>query len=359
MADSVARKLVARRALRGQGEGAPARRCSRPASRRPSSWSASSRFYDAGQRGLAALHRERAARAPPLQARQGVRRRAGRAGPEVVIVDEFTGRKMAGRRWSDGLHQAVEAKEGLPTAQENQTLATITFQNYFRLFKKLAGMTGTALTEAGEFHKIYSLDVVQIPTNLPLVARRPATTSSTAPRRRSGRRSSTRSSACTRRASRSWSARPRSRSPSCSRACSSRRGIEHEVLNAKNHEREAAHRRARRRAGRGDGRDEHGRPRHGHQARRQLRVPPAQGARGGRPRARATSSTWPRSTRIRAARARAVRPRPGGGARARRPLRARHRAPRGAPHRQPAARPLGPPGRRRASRASTCRCRTT
>jgi preprotein translocase subunit SecA len=87
---------------------------------------------------------------------------------EVVIVDEFTGRKMQGRRWSDGLHQAVETKEGLPPRQENQTLATITFQNYFRLFKKLAGMTGTALTEANEFHKIYHLDVVQIPTNLPL-----------------------------------------------------------------------------------------------------------------------------------------------------------------------------------------------
>ncbi len=86
--------------------------------------------------------------------------------PEVVIVDEFTGRKMAGRRWSDGLHQAVEVKEGLNPRQENQTLATITFQNYFRLFRKLAGMTGTALTEANEFWKIYQLRVVSIPTNL-------------------------------------------------------------------------------------------------------------------------------------------------------------------------------------------------
>jgi preprotein translocase subunit SecA len=86
--------------------------------------------------------------------------------PEVVIVDEFTGRKMSGRRWSDGLHQAVEVKEGLNPRQENQTLATITFQNYFRLFKKLAGMTGTALTEANEFWKIYQLRVVSIPTNL-------------------------------------------------------------------------------------------------------------------------------------------------------------------------------------------------
>jgi preprotein translocase subunit SecA len=88
--------------------------------------------------------------------------------PEVVIVDEFTGRKMAGRRWSDGLHQAVETKEGIPIRAENQTMATITYQNYFRLYSKLAGMTGTAITEAGEFHKIYKLDVVSIPTNLPV-----------------------------------------------------------------------------------------------------------------------------------------------------------------------------------------------
>jgi len=84
---------------------------------------------------------------------------------EVIIVDEFTGRLMPGRRWSDGLHQAVEAKEGLRIQQENQTLATITFQNYFRMYKKLAGMTGTAETEAEEFGKIYKLDVLPIPTN--------------------------------------------------------------------------------------------------------------------------------------------------------------------------------------------------
>src|SRR5436309_1489413 len=84
---------------------------------------------------------------------------------EVLIVDEFTGRLMPGRRWSDGLHQAVEAKEGLRIQQENQTLATITFQNYFRMYKKLAGMTGTAETEAEEFLKIYRLDVAVIPTN--------------------------------------------------------------------------------------------------------------------------------------------------------------------------------------------------
>jgi preprotein translocase subunit SecA len=88
---------------------------------------------------------------------------------KVVIVDEFTGRKMEGRRWSDGLHQAVEAKEGVKIERENQTLATITFQNYFRMYKKLAGMTGTADTEASEFGQIYKLDVTVIPTNQDMV----------------------------------------------------------------------------------------------------------------------------------------------------------------------------------------------
>ncbi len=88
---------------------------------------------------------------------------------EVIIVDEFTGRTLAGRRWSDGLHQAVEAKEGVPIQRENQTLASITFQNYFRMYGKLAGMTGTADTEAYEFQQIYGLEVVVIPTHKPMV----------------------------------------------------------------------------------------------------------------------------------------------------------------------------------------------
>src|SRR6202167_406154 len=88
---------------------------------------------------------------------------------EIVIVDEFTGRQMPGRRWSDGLHQAIETKEGVKIERENQTLATITFQNYFRMYKKLSGMTGTAETEAPEFDKIYKLEVVAIPTNVPLI----------------------------------------------------------------------------------------------------------------------------------------------------------------------------------------------
>src|SRR5262249_44949720 len=89
-------------------------------------------------------------------------------GNKVIIVDENTGRLMTGRRWSDGLHQAVEAKEGVEIERETQTLATITIQNYFRMYQKLAGMTGTAETEASEFHDIYKLGVLVIPTNRPV-----------------------------------------------------------------------------------------------------------------------------------------------------------------------------------------------
>ncbi|HUS85402.1 MAG TPA: hypothetical protein VMX56_09665, partial [Anaerolineales bacterium] len=96
-------------------------------------------------------------------------------GGRVIIVDEFTGRMMAGRRWSDGLHQAVEAKEGVRVRQENVTYATITLQNYFRMYKKLAGMTGTAVTEAEEFSKIYNVDVIPLPTNLEFIALQPDT----------------------------------------------------------------------------------------------------------------------------------------------------------------------------------------
>ncbi len=87
---------------------------------------------------------------------------------EVVIIDEFTGRMMPGRRYSEGLHQALEAKERVTVQPENATLASITFQNYFRLYSKLAGMTGTAATEADEFFQIYKLEVVEIPTNVPV-----------------------------------------------------------------------------------------------------------------------------------------------------------------------------------------------
>jgi preprotein translocase subunit SecA len=106
---------------------------------------------------------------------------------EVIIVDTFTGRLMPGRRWSDGLHQSIEAKEGVNIRKEDQTLATITFQNYFRLYQKLSGMTGTAETEAAEFEKIYKLEIVVIPTNKPMRGWR-IPTWSTARRRKSTRR---------------------------------------------------------------------------------------------------------------------------------------------------------------------------
>jgi preprotein translocase subunit SecA len=160
---------------------------------------------------------------------------------EVVIVDEFTGRLMPGRRWSDGLHQAVEAKEashGARIKEENQTLATITFQNFFRLYKKIAGMTGTALTEAAEFMKIYKLDVLPIPTDRPLrrtehqdliFGTEPekwgAIVEEIANTHRSGRPMLVGTISI-------------ERSEHLSRLLE-RRGIKHEVLNAKHHEREA------------------------------------------------------------------------------------------------------------------------
>ena len=133
---------------------------------------------------------------------------------QVIIVDEFTGRVMPGRRWSDGLHQAIEAKESVKIERENQTLATITFQNYFRMYKKLAGMTGTAETEAAEFEKIYKLDVMVIPTNRPhgpqgISGHRLPHRGRKIPQRRQrdqGR--------CTRRGSRFWWAPFRSKNPS-------------------------------------------------------------------------------------------------------------------------------------------------
>ncbi|MCR6659901.1 MAG: hypothetical protein NVV72_11325 [Asticcacaulis sp.] len=134
---------------------------------------------------------------------------------EIVIIDEFTGRMMPGRRYSEGLHQALEAKEHVAIQPENQTLASVTFQNYFRMYKKLAGMTGTALTEAEEFGNIYGLEVTEVPTNLPVkrideddevyrtVEEKYKAIIATSRRR-------------ARRASRSWSAPPRSRSRSSS-----------------------------------------------------------------------------------------------------------------------------------------------
>ncbi len=136
---------------------------------------------------------------------------------EVKIIDEFTGRILDGRRWSEGLHQAVEAKEGVRVQEENQTLATITLQNYFRMYDKLAGMTGTAITEATEFMKIYELGVVQIPTNQPMVR---ADRNDQVYKTKDGKWSAVaREIEMRHRAiSRCSSARSRSRSPNCCRA---------------------------------------------------------------------------------------------------------------------------------------------
>ena len=190
---------------------------------------------------------------------------------QVVIVDEFTGRLMPGRRWSDGLHQAVEAKEKVKIERENQTLATITFQNYFRKYKKLSGMTGTAETEAEEFAKIYKLDVIVVPPNRPLRARK-SRTASTAPSARSTTRSSTTSSR------KQEAGRPTlvgtvsiEKSEKLS-GMLKRRGVKHVVLNAKYHAQEAEIVAQAGRRGDGHDRHQHGRPRHRHPARRQPRV---------------------------------------------------------------------------------------
>ena len=260
-------------------------------------------------------------------------------GADVIIVDEFTGRTMPGRRWSDGLHQAVEAKEGVRIREENQTIASITFQNYFRLYGKLAGMTGTADTEAFEFQQIYGLEVVVVPTHRPMVRKDMAdlvylnqtdkfeaivedirdcvkrgqpvlvgTTSIETSENLSGHLKQS--------------------------------GIAHAVLNAKQHEREAmiiaqAGRPgtvtiATNMAGRGTdivlG---------GNVARQVDQLP--QGRRDERRAARRTRARTRERVEF------AARP----GDRRRRPAHRRHRAPRVAAHRQPAARPLGPPGRSR------------
>ena len=127
-------------------------------------WLGVENMYDADPR--LARHFEQALRAHALYKRD--RDYIVKDG-EIIIVDEFTGRQMPGRRWSEGLHQAIEAKEGLRVQRESVTLATITFQNYFRLYDKLSGMTGTAMTEAEEFHKIYKLEVVAIPTHRDMI----------------------------------------------------------------------------------------------------------------------------------------------------------------------------------------------
>ena len=187
---------------------------------------------------------------------------------KVVIVDEFTGRKMPGRRWSDGLHQAIEAKEGVEIEEENQTLATITFQNFFRMYKKLSGMTGTADTEAAEFHQIYKLDVIVIPTNRPHAAAGP-------PRPRLQEREGQVQGGRRRDRGRAQ-ARPAGAGRHRLRREVRGRGLDaaQEGHPAQRPQRQAARARGRRRRpgrpqGRGHHLDQHGRPRHRHHPRRQ------------------------------------------------------------------------------------------
>jgi preprotein translocase subunit SecA len=157
---------------------------------------------------------------------------------EVIIVDEFTGRVMPGRRWSDGLHQAVEAKEKVKIQRENQTLATITFQNYFRMYKKLAGMTGTAETEAAEFDKIYKLDVTVIPTNQPMI-RRENSDIVYRTEEEKFRNAAKEIKACQERGQPVLVGTISVEKSEKLSGMLKRMGVKHEILNAKNHEREA------------------------------------------------------------------------------------------------------------------------
>ena len=261
---------------------------------------------------------------------------------EVIIVDEFTGRLMPGRRWSEGLHQAVEAKEGVKIQSESRTLATITFQNYFRMYDKLAGMTGTAETEAEEFAKIYELEVVVVPTNRPMVRGDFADLVYRSPEGQVGRG---------RRGDRGGA---RGGTPGPGRhgqrggQRDARRDAEAARHQARRAERQVPREGGRDRCpgralGRRDHRHQHGRPRHRHHPGRQPRGP-------GRRHPAPQGYQHPRGL------SGGVRRRAGGGgpglrrgpregAGGRRAAHHRHRAARCATHRQPAARPLRPAGR--------------
>ena len=210
---------------------------------------------------------------------------------EVMIIDEFTGRILEGRRWSEGLHQAIEAKEGVAIREENQTLATITLQNYFRLYDKLSGMTGTALTEATEFMKIYKIPVVEIPTNVPMIR---DDHNDQIYKTKDGKWKAVVGEI--ERAPRARAADPRGHDlgrglGDALRASSSAAGVEHVVLNAKpeHAQREGETIAQAGRMRRGHDRHQHGRPRRRHQARRQP---------GGHGRGRScASSASPRRTR--------------------------------------------------------------
>ena len=272
---------------------------------------------------------------------------------EVKIVDEFTGRIMEGRRYSEGLHQALEAKEHVLVREENQTLATITLQNYFRLYDKLSGMTGTAMTEDAEFRQIYKLPVMAIPPNRPVIR---VDENDLVYRTIDGKFNAVADDIAARHAK----GQPCligtvsiENSEKLSRLLD-KRGIKHETLNAKHHEREAhivaqagrlgAVTIATNMAGRGtDIRlgGEPGHARRGPVARARVRRGRPRGRRGG-----ARSHPIGRRPRRRPhPRPRDLRRGAGAGARRRGTLRHRHRAPRVPPHRQPAARPFRPSGR--------------
>ena len=264
---------------------------------------------------------------------------------EVKIIDEFTGRILEGRRWSEGLHQAVEAKEGVRVQEENQTLATITLQNYFRMYDKLAGMTGTALTEATEFMKIYKLPVVQIPTNMPMVR---ADRNDQVYKTKDGKWAAVANEIAARHAN-GQPVLVGTISVEVSELLGEQlkqRGIKHTVLNAKpeHAEREGEIDRRSGRAGRGDDRHQHGRPWCRHQARRQRRAPHGAGADQARPAAgdaRLRRALRDGAAGDRTPRRGAPRDRARGG----RVVHHRHRAPRVAADRQPAPGALRSPGR--------------
>ena len=264
---------------------------------------------------------------------------------EVLIVDEHTGRMLAGRRYNEGMHQAIEAKEGVQIQNENQTLATITLQNFFRMYDKLSGMTGTAMTEAAELNSIYKLGVVPIPTNRPMVrmdqadlvyrteeAKYNAVVDDIVERHEKGQPVLVGTVSVEKSRVPLRPAAPPRRPP---------RGAQRQAPRAR-----GEHRRAGRPQGCRHRRHQHGRPRHRHHARRQPRVPGRRRAQGARPRpARDAGGVRGRLGRGPRGKAEAVvAGRARGGHRARWSLRAGHRAARVAPHRQPAAWPLRPSG---------------
>ena len=258
---------------------------------------------------------------------------------KVVIIDEFTGRMMDGRRWSDGLHQAVEAKEGVQIEPENQTLASITFQNYFRMYPKLSGMTGTAATEAPEFFDIYRMNVVSIPTNVPVQRQRRGRRILQEHHRQVRRHRQGNQGAAGKGPAGPGRHRVDRKVGNAVRISSNKEGIQHSVLNARFHESEAhivaqAGRIgmvtiATNMAGRGTDIKLGGNL--------EFRVEDElKDVAEGPERDKAIERIADRD-----------RGREAAGAGGRRPVRARHRAAREPPHRQPAARPFGPSGRPR------------